>query len=138
MTLWVCSGENGCGTKYAVQLYGGCPNCRNNEFHEEGSVPKITNATGPSIGDHLASGDEGETPQVETPATPPEGSEAPPGGVADGTGDGQTSGDDEAPVEPPKRNASKDEWVVFVEANGFDQNAELYTRDELIAWWDQR
>lgn len=35
MALWVCGGEAGCGTKYAVGLFR-CPRCHNTEFFEDG------------------------------------------------------------------------------------------------------
>lgn len=48
MTLWVCGGDEGCGTKYAVGLFR-CPRCHNTEFHEDGDpMAKITRHGGPS------------------------------------------------------------------------------------------
>lgn len=47
MALWVCGGESGCGTKYAVGLFR-CPRCHSTKFHEEGSMPKITRHGGPT------------------------------------------------------------------------------------------
>lgn len=48
MALWVCAGEGGCGTKYAVGLFR-CPRCHNTEFFEDGDpMAKITRHGGPS------------------------------------------------------------------------------------------
>jgi hypothetical protein len=48
MALWVCAGDNGCGTKYAVGLFR-CPRCHNTEFHEDGDpMAKITRHGGAS------------------------------------------------------------------------------------------
>lgn len=47
MALWVCSGEVGCGTKYAVGLFR-CPRCHNREFYEDGDMAKITRHGGAS------------------------------------------------------------------------------------------
>lgn len=48
MALWVCAGEGGCGTKYAVGL-SRCPRCHNTEFHEDGDpMAKITRHGGAS------------------------------------------------------------------------------------------
>lgn len=48
MALWVCAGEGGCGTKYAVGLFR-CPRCHNIEFFEDGDpMAKITRHGGPS------------------------------------------------------------------------------------------
>lgn len=48
MALWVCSGEAGCGTKYAVGLFR-CPRCHNTEFYEDGDpMAKITRHGGAS------------------------------------------------------------------------------------------
>lgn len=44
MALWVCLG---CTTKYAVGL-SRCPRCHGTDFEEEGAMPKITVAGGPS------------------------------------------------------------------------------------------
>lgn len=42
MALWVCGGEAGCGTKYAVGLFR-CPRCHNTAFYEDGDpMAKIT------------------------------------------------------------------------------------------------
>jgi hypothetical protein len=48
MALWVCGGEAGCGTKYAVGLFR-CPRCHNVEFFEDGDpMAKITRHGGAS------------------------------------------------------------------------------------------
>ncbi|WP_060888064.1 hypothetical protein [Streptomyces caniscabiei] len=48
MALWVCGGEAGCGTKYAVGLFR-CPRCHNTEFYEDGDpMAKITRHGGAS------------------------------------------------------------------------------------------
>lgn len=48
MTLWVCAGSEGCGTKYAVGLFR-CPRCHNTEFFEDGDpMAKITRHGGAS------------------------------------------------------------------------------------------
>lgn len=48
MTLWVCGGDGGCGTKYAVGLTR-CPRCHNTAFYEDGDpMAKITRLTGAS------------------------------------------------------------------------------------------
>lgn len=48
MALWVCGGEGGCGTKYAVGL-SRCPRCHNTEFFEDGDpMAKISRHGGAS------------------------------------------------------------------------------------------
>lgn len=48
MTLWVCGGDGGCGTKYAVGLFR-CPRCHNDEFFEDGDpMAKISRYGGAS------------------------------------------------------------------------------------------
>lgn len=48
MALWVCGGEAGCGTKYAVGL-SRCPRCHNTAFFEDGDpMAKITRHGGAS------------------------------------------------------------------------------------------
>jgi hypothetical protein len=48
MALWVCGGEAGCGTKYAVGLFR-CPRCHNTEFFEDGDpMAKISRRGGAS------------------------------------------------------------------------------------------
>lgn len=48
MALWVCGGESGCGTKYAVGL-SRCPRCHNTAFYEDGDpMAKITRYGGAS------------------------------------------------------------------------------------------
>lgn len=48
MALWVCGGEGGCGTKYAVGLFR-CPRCHNTAFFEDGDpMAKITRHSGAS------------------------------------------------------------------------------------------
>lgn len=48
MALWVCGGEAGCSTKYAVGLFR-CPRCHNTEFYEDGDpMAKITRHGGAS------------------------------------------------------------------------------------------
>jgi hypothetical protein len=48
MALWVCAGESGCGTKYAVGLFK-CPRCHNTQFFEDGDpMAKITRHGGAS------------------------------------------------------------------------------------------
>lgn len=48
MTLWVCGGDGGCGTKYAVGLFK-CPRCHNTDFYEDGDpMAKITRHGGAS------------------------------------------------------------------------------------------
>ena len=48
MALWVCGGEAGCGTKYAVGLFR-CPRCHNTAFYEDGDpMAKITRHGGAS------------------------------------------------------------------------------------------
>ena len=48
MALWVCSGTDGCGTKYAVGLFR-CPRCHNTTFHEDGDpMAKISRHGGAS------------------------------------------------------------------------------------------
>lgn len=46
MALWVCLG---CSAAYAVGLPG-CPQCRGTEYYEEGTMPKISKAHGPTDG----------------------------------------------------------------------------------------
>lgn len=49
MALWVCGGEAGCGTKYAVGLFR-CPRCHNTEFFEDGDpMGKISRHGGASV-----------------------------------------------------------------------------------------
>lgn len=49
MALWVCGGEGGCGTKYAVGLFR-CPRCHNTEFFEDGDpMGKISRHGGASV-----------------------------------------------------------------------------------------
>jgi hypothetical protein len=48
MALWVCGGDGGCGTKYAVGLFR-CPRCHNTDFFEDGDpMAKITRHAGAS------------------------------------------------------------------------------------------
>jgi hypothetical protein len=48
MALWVCGGEGGCGTKYAVGL-SRCPRCHNTKFFEDGDpMAKISRYGGAS------------------------------------------------------------------------------------------
>jgi hypothetical protein len=48
MALWVCGGEDGCGTKYAVGLFR-CPRCHNTAFFEDGDpMAKISRYSGAS------------------------------------------------------------------------------------------
>ena len=48
MALWVCGGEVGCGTKYAVGL-SRCPRCHNTDFYEDGDpMAKISRNGGAS------------------------------------------------------------------------------------------
>lgn len=50
MALWVCGGEAGCGTKYAVGLFR-CPRCHNEAFYEDGDpMGKISRNGGASAG----------------------------------------------------------------------------------------
>jgi hypothetical protein len=61
MALWVCGGEGGCGTKYAVGL-SRCPRCHNTEFFEDGDpMAKISRRGG-------ASDKTLPTPEVESAA----------------------------------------------------------------------
>jgi hypothetical protein len=61
MALWVCGGEGGCGTKYAVGL-SRCPRCHNTEFFEDGDpMAKISRHGG-------ASDKTVPTPEVESAA----------------------------------------------------------------------
>ncbi|MFJ1667363.1 SAP domain-containing protein [Streptomyces bottropensis] len=61
MALWVCGGEAGCGTKYAVGLFR-CPRCHNDEFYEDGDpVAKISRNGG-------ASTDTAPAPETEAEA----------------------------------------------------------------------
>lgn len=40
-------------------------------------------------------------------------------------------------VEPPKRNASQPAWAEFAASQGLE-GADDMSRDELVAWWDER
>jgi hypothetical protein len=72
MALWVCGGEAGCGTKYAVGLFR-CPRCHNTAFHEDGDpMAKITRHGGASD----ATLPETDTDDVE-PAPDPEPEDVP-------------------------------------------------------------
>lgn len=55
MALWVCGGEGGCGTKYAVGLFR-CPRCHNTAFFEDGEDPmgKISRHGGASVASEVA------------------------------------------------------------------------------------
>jgi hypothetical protein len=73
MALWVCGGEVGCGTKYAVGL-SRCPRCHNTEFFEDGDpMAKITRHGGAS--DHTVPAPDEEAEAVDAQA--PEAEEAP-------------------------------------------------------------
>jgi hypothetical protein len=113
MALWVCSGEGGCGTKYAVGL-SRCPRCHNTEFHEDGAEPvaKISKHGGASDGtpppepdveaDETAADTEPgaeEAPAVEA-APEPEGGEEPSPGSSSETSTEKPSTQPE-PSEPP-------------------------------------
>lgn len=78
MALWVCGGEAGCGTKYAVGLFR-CPRCHNDEFFEDGDpMAKITRHGG-------ASDKTLPVPEPETEAVVP----APDTGMGEGPGTGE-------------------------------------------------
>lgn len=72
MALWVCGGEAGCGTKYAVGLFR-CPRCHNTAFYEDGDpMAKITRHGGAS---HCTQSEpDTETEAIDAPA--PEHDEA--------------------------------------------------------------
>ncbi|MDX3515885.1 hypothetical protein PV755_44510 [Streptomyces caniscabiei] len=73
MALWVCGGEAGCGTKYAVGLFR-CPRCHNDEFFEDGDpMAKISRNGGAST--DTVPAPEPEAEAVDGPA--PEPDEAP-------------------------------------------------------------
>jgi hypothetical protein len=92
MALWVCAGEGGCGTKYAVGLFR-CPRCHNTQFFEDGDpMAKITRHGGASDATlpttdaaaaatdpaPAAAADHSETRvAVDTPAPEPEDAEPP-------------------------------------------------------------
>ena len=75
MALWVCGGEAGCGTKYAVGLFR-CPRCRNEEFYEDGDpMAKISRNGGASVDEPDTASAEPEPlpesdPQPETVEVP--------------------------------------------------------------------
>lgn len=57
MALWVCGGESGCGTKYAVGLFR-CPRCHNTEFFEDGDpMGKISRHAGASVAEPVPADD---------------------------------------------------------------------------------
>lgn len=57
MALWVCGGESGCGTKYAVGLFR-CPRCHNTEFYEDGDpMGKISRHAGASVAEPVPADD---------------------------------------------------------------------------------
>lgn len=67
MTLWVCGGEGGCGTKYAVGLFK-CPRCHNTDFYEDGDpMAKIRRLGGAS--DKTLPAPEPEPEMRERPGT---------------------------------------------------------------------
>ena len=67
MALWVCGGEAGCGTKYAVGLFR-CPRCHNTAFYEDGDpMAKISRYGGAS--DKTLPAPETEAEAVESSAS---------------------------------------------------------------------
>ncbi len=67
MALWVCGGESGCGTKYAVGLFR-CPRCHNTAFFEDGDpMAKISRYGGAS--DKTLPAPETEAEAVESSAS---------------------------------------------------------------------
>ncbi|MET8475426.1 SAP domain-containing protein [Streptomyces sp. NPDC006422] len=82
MALWVCAGEAGCGTKYAVGL-SRCPRCHGTDFYEDGdSMAKITRHGGASDAT-LPVSELREHPGLTVPARAVEGDEV----TGDGTGE---------------------------------------------------
>ncbi len=75
MTLWVCGGGDGCGTKYAVGLFR-CPRCHNTAFYEDGDpMAKITRHGGASdktLPTSQTAGAATEPPANAAPAPQPE------------------------------------------------------------------
>lgn len=66
MALWVCEG---CTTKYAVGLVR-CPRCHSTDFHEDGTMPKISKAAGATNGvDEPAPEPEAVVPATEVEAS---------------------------------------------------------------------
>jgi hypothetical protein len=117
MALWVCGGEGGCGTKYAVGL-SRCPRCHNTDFFEDGDpMAKISRHGGPSddtlpvaepeTGDAAPEAEpEAETEQVpeEVPAVEPEGGEEPsPGSSSSASTDPQPTNSEPSETPPPSR-----------------------------------
>lgn len=101
MALWVCLG---CSAAYAVGLPG-CPQCRGTDYHEEGTMPKISKAHGPTDGSPDPARVVAPEPVVEAieaaPAADPAADPAPEtetpttvegGGTKDGEGTGPEQG----------------------------------------------
>lgn len=130
MTLWRCSN---CQAMYAIGLTR-CPQCHGTEWEEEGKVPKISREQGATVFDRNAALAANATPEQQEPPTPePEKEEPPTGEVA---GSEPTEQGWATEVTPPKRNASKSEWVQFAEEHGFEGDPDELTRDELVTWWE--
>lgn len=82
MALWVCGGEAGCRTKYAVGLFR-CPRCHNTDFYEDGDpMAKITRHGGASD-NTVPAPDLREHPGTGVPTQAVEGNEV----TGDGTGE---------------------------------------------------
>jgi hypothetical protein len=76
MALWVCAGEAGCGTKYAVGLFR-CPRCHNTEFFEDGDpMAKISRLGGASVASPETTGTVPEAPAEVAPVAQPEPADA--------------------------------------------------------------
>lgn len=74
MALWVCLG---CSAAYAVGLPR-CPQCLGADYHEEGTMPKISKAQGPTGGSPDPARVVADEPAVEeTEADPAAETEAP-------------------------------------------------------------
>lgn len=111
MTLWRCDGATGpgggpCNTLYAVGL-SRCPRCHSTEFHEEGSMPKITRGGGPSdattVAEDAAVPVEGEAAgTVEQPETA--GEEVP---SSPGTSSSTSSEKEQTSPEPSEKPLPK-------------------------------
>ena len=90
MALWVCSGTDGCGTKYAVGLFR-CPRCHNNEFHEDGDpMAKISRHSGASVAEPEPADDTAPAAEPE-PQPEPVPDEAPEVEGGEGSSPGSSS-----------------------------------------------
>lgn len=127
MALWIC---DTCTTAYAVGLFR-CPRCHGTDFHEEGTMPKISVTGGATnAGDGL--------PVEEPTSTAPEPEPVDEAVESDDIvievtddEDAEVADDEPGPVdeasvpERPALNASKAEWLDYVQA--------LYPGEDLTA-----